>query len=121
MVAGKPTPLRRWINVLLRGLHLAAVIALGASLLGAPIAANSASWAVLASGTAMFAIDLWSNRNLLREAAGISMIVKLGLVALMAFDSPYRLALFWLIVAGTTFFSHAPARFRHARLIGPAD
>jgi hypothetical protein len=49
---------RRWLNVLLRGLHLVAVIALGAALLGAPLSDATAAMAVAATGLTMFALEL---------------------------------------------------------------
>jgi hypothetical protein len=49
----------RWMNVFLRGLHLAAVILLGAALLGAPLPETLAASAVAVSGLLMFALDLW--------------------------------------------------------------
>jgi len=109
---------RRWLNVLLRGLHLVAVIVLGAALLGAPLAAGSAAGAVAATGLAMFALDTWVKPSHLREVAGVAMLVKLALVAWMALDPGMRLALFWTVVAGSAIFAHAPSRFRHAVILG---
>jgi hypothetical protein len=108
----------RWINVILRGLHLVAVILLGSALLGAPLDAGHAAIAVAASGFAMFALDLWRKPQHLREAAGIGVLLKLVLVAWLAFDVAAQHVLFWLIVAGSAISAHAPARFRHAVLIG---
>jgi hypothetical protein len=110
---------RRWTNVVLRGGHLVAVIALGAGLLGAPLAVGNAAVAVAATGLAMFALDTWSKPGHLREVAGIAMLVKLVLVAWMAMDATLRLPLFWLVVAGSAIFAHAPSRFRHAVILGP--
>ena len=109
----------RWINVILRGLHLVAVILLGAGLLGAPLDAQHAATGVAATGFAMFALDIWRKPQHLREAAGIAVLGKLILVGWMAFDASARPVLFWLIVAGSAISAHAPARFRHAMLLGP--
>jgi len=109
---------RRWLNVLLRGLHLVAVILLGAGLLGAPLATGNAAAAVAATGLAMFAIDTWNKPGHLREVSGLAMLAKLVLVAWMALDASARFALFWLIVAGSAIFAHAPSRFRHAVILG---
>jgi hypothetical protein len=111
-------PLRRWINVALRGLHLAAMILLGAALLGAPVAATPATLGVAATGFAMLALDTWSKPGHLREASGIAVLVKLVFVCWMALDESSRLVLFWIVVAGSAIFAHAPAQFRHARLFG---
>lgn len=111
-------PLQRWLNVALRGVHLVAVILLGAGLLGAPVATGSATAGVAATGLAMLVLDTWSKPGHLREASGISLLLKLALVAWMAMDESSRLVLFWVIVAGSAIFAHAPAKFRHAVLIG---
>jgi len=107
----------RWINVILRGLHLVAVIVLGSVLLGAPLAASHAAMAVAATGFAMFALDIWRKPQHLREASGLAVLVKLVLVGWMAIDAAARPYLFWLIVAGSAISAHAPARFRHAILL----
>lgn len=108
----------RWINVILRGLHLAAVILLGAALLGAPLVSTQVAVAVAATGFAMFALDVWRKPQHLREAAGIAVLLKLVLVGWMVFDAAAQHVLFWLIVAGSAISAHAPARFRHAILFG---
>ncbi len=107
----------RWINVFLRGLHLAAVIVLGAALLGAPLPETPAALAVAASGLAMFALDLWRKPRHLCEAAGLVMLAKLMIVAWMIFDTGARPWLFWIIVVGSAISAHAPARFRHASML----
>ncbi len=117
MNATKPPPtFRRWLNVVLRGAHLVAVIVLGAALLGAPVDAAMAAYGVAISGLAMLVIDTWGYPGHLRETAGISVLVKLALVVWMATDASLRTPLFWLVVAGSAVFAHAPARFRHAKL-----
>lgn len=109
----------RWTGVVLRGGHLVAVVLLGASLLGATVAGGMAATAVLATGLALFGIDLYNKPGYLREASGVSLLVKLVLVGWMAADAGARPVLFWLIVAGSAVFAHAPASFRHAVLFGP--
>ncbi len=108
----------RWLNVVLRGLHLIAVILLGASLLGAPVAGALAVVGVAATGFAMLALDIWKKPGHLREAAGLAVVIKLFLLAWMAMSVSFRPVLFWLIVAGSAIFAHAPASFRHAVLLG---
>ncbi len=112
-------PGRRWIIVMLRTLHLVAVIALGALLLGAPappawplgVVAGAAS----GTGLAMLALDMLADRHHLRSVAGLSVIVKVVLVAgLAAYPQPW---LFWTIAALSAVVSHAPASFRHARVL----
>lgn len=108
----------RWTNVILRGLHLVTVILLGAALLGAPQVSTQVAIAVAATGFAMLALDVWRKPQHLREAAGIAVLLKLVLVGWMVFDVAAQHVLFWVIVAGSAIAAHAPARFRHALLIG---
>jgi hypothetical protein len=103
----------RWAGVFLRCCHVLAVVGLGAGLLGAPVAVGRIAVAAMASGVAMFALDIWQKPSRLRELAGVAVLLKLVLVVWLAVDAPGRLALFWLIVAGSVVFAHAPARFRH--------
>ena len=115
-------PGRRWVIVALRALHLVAVIALGALLLGAPGApgwsAGSIAAAVLGSGLAMLALDLLSQRQHLRTVAGLTALLKLVLVAVLALAP--ALWLFWVLVVVSAVVSHAPATFRH-RVVIPAE
>ncbi|MDP3033283.1 MAG: hypothetical protein Q8N33_14510 [Rhodocyclaceae bacterium] len=112
--------LRRWLSVLVRSLHLVAVIAFGAALFGAPLdhlgGVDRLAAAVTASGVAMFALDIWRKPSHLFEVAGIGVLAKLLLVGWMMFDGAPRLTLFWIIIVWSALFSHAPATFRHARL-----
>ncbi len=114
-------PAQRWVNVILRGLHLVAVIWLGAALLGAPVSSGLGVLGVAATGFIMLALDTWSKPSHLREASGVALMVKLTLVAWMAVDESSRSVLFWFVVVGSAVFSHAPARFRHAVLLGRKD
>jgi len=114
--AARPrTPVLRWMSVILRGAHLFAVIGLGASLLGAPLAAHEQAVWLLATGVAILAFDLWARPGLLWEWSGIALVLKLGVVVWMAGDAAWRRPLYWLIVAWSVLFAHAPASFRHAR------
>lgn len=108
----------RWISVILRGLHLCTVILLGAAWLGAPLASAAAALGVAATGFAMLALDVWRKPQHLREASGIVVLLKLALIGWMVFDAAMQQSLFWLIVAGSAISAHAPARFRHALVIG---
>lgn len=106
----------RWLNVLLRGIHLVAVIHFSASILGALPASASGGMAVFLSGSALWAVDLLQHPNHLRQMAGFSMLLKLVLIAGMIVAPGLRLPLFWTIVVWSVIFAHAPASFRNARL-----
>lgn len=107
------------MSVVLRGLHLVAVVWLGAALLGAPVASDPAVLGLWTTGLVMLGLDTWSKPSHLREASGVALLVKLALVGWMALDAASRSVLFWLVVVGSGVFAHAPARFRHAVLIPP--
>lgn len=109
---------RRWLSVLLRGAHLIAVIDFGAALLRVPPAPlpELAGAAVFATGALVWLLDLWHKPAHLVEGAGLSMLLKLVLVAWMILSPAVREPVFWTIVAWSAVFSHAPASFRNARL-----
>jgi hypothetical protein len=110
---------RRWLTVLLRSIHLVVVVWLGACLLDAPSSSTRLAHAwVFASGAAMFALDIWHHPGHLRERAGATMLIKLALIAAMALVPDYELALFWMVLVLSAISSHAPASFRHTRVIG---
>jgi hypothetical protein len=108
-------PGRRQINLSLRTAHLAGIVLLGAALLGAGEITTGA-WLTLLSGIGMFAGDAWANPGHVRELAGFGVLVKLGLVAVMALFPPVALPVFWGILVISTLLSHAPGSLRHQRL-----
>lgn len=107
--------------VALRTIHLVAVIALGALLLGAPAAphwsAGTVAGAVLVSGLAMLVLDMLAHRRYLRTVAGLTGVLKLVLFAILAI-APEPLW-FWATVVLSGVVSHAPARVRHRLLVMP--
>lgn len=110
-------PGRRWLTVILRGMHLLAVIGFGAILLGAPRVPmqEHAGAAVLISGALLWLLDLWHRPAHLVEGAGLSMLLKLALLAGMLAAPELRELLFWIVVAWSAIFSHAPSGFRNRR------
>lgn len=111
-------PARRWLTVFLRGLHLVTVIEFCAGILNAhpPLAVPSGGWAVLLSGLALWALDLWQHPAHLRQMVGLSMLLKLALVAAMMHLPTLREPLLWLIIVWSAMFSHAPSSFRNIPL-----
>ena len=108
-------PGKRWANLALRGLHLLGVVLFGGALLynGDP---QGGALILLLSGLLMFAIDLWATPPLIREVAGVGVIVKLALLLAANLRPELALAVFWLILALSTVISHAPAAVRHHQL-----
>jgi hypothetical protein len=107
----------RWLSVVLRGVHLVTVIWLGAALLGGNTVEHQAGVAVLVSGLLLWALDSWTKPQHLRQMAGLSMFLKLALIAAMLLLPAWRLFLFWLVVVWSAVFSHAPASFRNAPIL----
>jgi hypothetical protein len=109
----------RWLTVLLRGVHIVAVVLLGAAAFGSPrFDPHTAGMAVLVTGLAIWALDIWSKPQHLLQWAGLSMFIKLALVALMLLAPALYEPLFWIVVVWSVLFSHAPASFRNAPVFG---
>ncbi len=110
-------PGRRWLSVSLRGAHLVAVIQFSAIVLHAVPETELpyAGIAVLVSGVLVWLLDLWSRPGHLIEGAGLSMLLKLALLAGMLAAPSLRVPLFWIVVGWSAVFSHAPSSFRNAR------
>ncbi|CAD5373877.1 hypothetical protein RA210_U40280 [Rubrivivax sp. A210] len=105
----------RALSLLLRTGHLMAVIALGAALLGAPVARGHVGPFVLASGAALLGLDLWARRLSLLDLAGVVVLLKLAASAWMAWGHAGALPLFWAVVALSSLSAHAPKALRHWR------
>jgi hypothetical protein len=115
--AAKKPSLIRWANVAVRGLHLITVVGLGAALLGAPVPAATYGMAVVASGAVLLVLELADKPATVFEAGGVALLFKLVLVGWLALDRQAPPAIFWIIIAWSAFFAHAPGAFRHARLL----
>jgi hypothetical protein len=104
---------------LLRVLHLAGVVGIGAMLLsGAPWKGCDAyCLLVLLPGGAILALDVWSHPAYLRELKGVAMLLKLALVGALPFADDARIALFWAVLGLSVLVSHAPASMRNRPLI----
>lgn len=113
MAADRADRARRWLSVVLRGIHLVAVVQFGAEVLGTRPASASGGMAVLFSGLALWALDIWQKPEHLHEVAGLSMLLKLLLIAGMILFPALRLPLFWTIIVWSAIFSHAPSSFRN--------
>lgn len=103
----------RWLALALRTVHLAGVVALGAALLGAPLARGTSGAVVLASGVLLLAQDLRARRIALGEMAGAVVLLKLVAVAFAAWADAHALAVFWGLLVLSSLSSHAPKRWRH--------
>lgn len=113
--SSKQAAWRRWLGIGLRSAHLAAVTALGAALLGAPLARLPVAAMVLASGLALLIVETLDARIGFSELAGVVSLLKLAAVAWMALDAAHAVPLFWAVLGVSALVSHAPRRLRHWR------
>lgn len=108
-------PGKRWLNVGLRTVHLAALLLFGSALLGQGDPSIGLIL-LLSSGGLMFVLDCWANPAHLRELAGLGTLLKLALLGLGAWQRDWLLPLFWVVLVLSTVLSHAPGPLRHRRL-----
>ena len=108
----RDTSWKRWLNIVLRTIHAASVLLLAAALLGGTDATLPALLTLL-SGAAMLLTDILNKPSFIFEFAGIGMVVKLVLVALMKLFPSWSLHCFWLIFVFSMLLSHAPGSVRH--------
>jgi hypothetical protein len=118
LMARRLTPFWRWFGIGARAVHMAAVVLLGATVLGAAprISMTATGALLLASGIALLALETWKTPDHLRQFAGAGMVAKLMAVVWMLFDPARGEVAFWLIVLWSVVFAHAPASFRHRRV-----
>lgn len=110
----KPAEWRRWVGIVLRTLHLAGVVWLGAALLGAPVGSGG-GWLTLLSGLGLFASELVDRRISPTELAGAVVLAKLGAVAAMLHWPAAAPWLFWVLLGVSAVSAHAPKPLRHWR------
>lgn len=103
----------RWLSIALRSLHLAAVVWLGAAVLGGHGLTRGPALAVLGSGVPMLLLDLRAGRIALGELAGAVVLLKLAMMGWMALDPAQSTWIFWSLLIVSSLSSHAPKGFRH--------
>jgi uncharacterized membrane protein YhaH (DUF805 family) len=122
MAHTKSSGVERAASIVLRTVHLSCVVVLGASLLGAPVALKLAAGATLVSGLVLFAMELFARRMHAFDFAGLSVLLKLTVVAAIAAlpgTAAHALAVFWTLVVLSSVSSHAPKNVRHWWPWGP--
>lgn len=114
--ATSPTQsLLRGLSLLLRSLHLAALVGLGAVLLGADLDHTTQAMGVLLSGAGLLLVEWWSRPQLFLEGSGLALGFKLLAVAWLSLQPDLQLSLFWAILVWSVLFAHAPRTLRHRR------
>jgi hypothetical protein len=108
-------PGRRGLSITFRSLHLVGVVLLGIALLGSGDQ-KTAGLIVLATGLAIYSMDLWCNPKHFGELAGVFILLKLLLVGFMLVFPTAAIPLFWALVITSSLVSHATGPFRHIRI-----
>lgn len=118
-------PGQRWVNIMLRTLHLIGIAGLGG---GFFYPAEGDLWRMffdltLWSGVGLASIAIWNNGIWLIQLRGQAILLKLILLGLMPLFPALRLPLLLAILIVSGVISHAPASVRyyslfHGRRIG---
>jgi len=112
-------PGKRWVNILLRTVHLVGVAGLGGAFLyRVPSELPNDLWmpwlfVTLISGVLMLALEVWSNGAYLVQGCGLAVLAKILLLAVLPLFEPPQTGLFLLVMVLSGLASHAPARVRH--------
>ncbi len=105
---------QRWVNVILRTLHLVGLAGVGA---GFFYQVMDDSWRLflyltLVSGGALMLISIWSNGIWLIQLRGQAILLKLLLLAIMPLFPDLKALLFVIVIVISGLISHAPANTR---------
>lgn len=107
-------PGQRWLNILLRCLHLVGMAGIGAGFL---FALSQTQWLpywylTLGSGVALCALYIWSSLIWLFQLKGLAILVKLMLLWIAMHQPQLQPWLFVLIVLISGLIAHAPGNVR---------
>ncbi|MCB1860591.1 MAG: hypothetical protein KDI47_02505 [Gammaproteobacteria bacterium] len=111
-------PGQRWVNILLRTLHLIGIAGLGGGFFY-PSEGDLWRWffdLTLWSGIGLAAIAIWNNGIWLIQLRGQAILLKLILLGLMPLFPAVRLPLLLAILIISGVISHAPASVRYYSL-----
>jgi hypothetical protein len=106
---------RRWLRITSRTAHiLAASVLVGGHYFSVP-ADSLRPWlyGVLGTGALLWATDLGQGWAYLREVRGLTVLVKIALVASVALLWPYRVAILFGVALLSGIVSHMPGRYRY--------
>ena len=115
-------PFNRWINLSLRSLHILSFSVLtGGHFFDQSIVALT-PWlhAVLVTGGLMVAIELYGSFTFLIELRGLSVLLKILLLAAIPWFWDLRFGILALIIILASVTSHMQGKYRHISIISPA-
>ena len=120
---GRPGQLRDFpgrglVITLLRAVHLVGVVGLGAAVVGMRPAAESVGYvaALMGAGIAMAALERWSYPAYFSQLNGLTVLLKVVLLAGTGMLAGFNAALFWAVLVGSVLVAHAPRGVRHRKL-----
>ena len=111
-------PGRGLVITLLRALHLAGVVGLGAAVLGMRPAAESLGYVALlmGAGIAMAGLERWSYPGYFSQLNGLTVLLKVLLLAGAGMLASFNEILFWLVLVGSVLVAHASRGVRHRKI-----
>ena len=115
-------PYNRWINLTLRSLHILSFSVLtGGHYFNQPVA-MLLPWlyAVLVTGGLMVAVELYGSFTFLIELRGLSVLLKILLLAMIPWYWEFRFYFLVAIIMLASVTSHMQGKYRHISIISPA-
>lgn len=109
----------RWVNILLRALHLVGIAGIGGGFLfNLPKAQYASFWQLtLLSGGLLVLLYAWENGRWFLQVKGVSILLKLLLLVVANLISAWRAEIFTLIIILSTLVAHAPGKVRGFSLL----
>ncbi|MES9858336.1 MAG: hypothetical protein ABW166_17305 [Sedimenticola sp.] len=108
----------RWVNVILRTLHLVGLAGVGAGFFypGVDDSWRLFFYLTLISGVGLMLISIWTNGIWLIQLRGQAILFKLLLLGIMPFFPDLKAALFLTVIIISGLISHATANTRYYSL-----
>lgn len=110
---------KRWIRIILRSLHLVGLIGIG----GVYFSQQPQTlwlayiYLTLVTGTILMLIEIWTNAIWLIQLRGITILIKLLLLVLLAHTVTWQNELLICIIFISGIIAHAPANIRYFSII----
>jgi len=106
---------QRWVNILLRTLHLLGITGIGGGYFYAAVGNvwQGFLYLTLASGLVMMLLSIWSNGIWLLQLRGHAILLKLLLLALMLVWPEYQVLCLVLVIVISGLIAHAPGDVRY--------
>jgi len=112
---------QRWLNIILRALHLVGLAGLGGHFLAGGEIPTAYWWLTLASGALLSVLYIWSSALWLVQLKGVVILFKLVLLGLALRYPAWRGELFIAVILISAVIAHAPGAVRGYLLIGNND